>query len=163
MKNIKTFSELINERLNFLNSNKDIRTDKPSMKVPDALQEAENLYEWSMTDKAKLLEVGLHWDFVEDLPVRTGALRLIQTRWTNEFNSTKECQKQWEKAEREAKSLRRQLEEHFSFAFRKFPLEYAKLQRIKEGYSNADMIQDLSDLAELGSINKINWKRWVWI
>jgi hypothetical protein len=30
------------------------------------------------------------------------------------------------------------------------PVEYAKVQKIDEGSSHADMIQDLSDLAELG-------------
>jgi hypothetical protein len=34
---------------------------------------------------------------------------------------------------------------------RKIPREYARVQEIKEGYSNADMIQDLSDLAALGT------------
>ena len=83
-------SELINEKLNFLNSDKNIKTVKPSISVPVFLQEAENLYDWCMTDKEKLLQVGLNWDFVEDLPVRTGALRLIHTRWTTEFKTNKE-------------------------------------------------------------------------
>jgi hypothetical protein len=147
-------SKLINAKLNFLNSDKTIRTAKPSIPVPILLQEADNLYDWCMTDKKDLLQVGFHWDLVADLPVRTGALRQSHTRWTNEYISGKECQKQWKDAEREAKTLRRNLEESFSFAFRKFPQEYSKVQRIKEGYSNADMIQDLSDLAALGSLNK---------
>lgn len=147
-------SELINEKLNFLNSDKSIKASKPSIPAPTLLQEAENLYDWSKEDKEKLLWVRLEWNLVEDLPVRTGALRQTHARWTTEHNSCKECQKQWKDAERDAKTLRRKLEEDFAFAFRKFPEVYSKVQKIKEGYSNADMIQDLSDLAELGSLHK---------
>lgn len=42
---------------------------------------------------------------------------------------------------------------HFFHAYRKYPTLLSSVQKIAEGDSNADMIQDLSDMAVLGTAN----------
>lgn len=54
---------------------------EPDMPVAIALQEAEDLNEWCITDKEVLIKAGLDWKLVENLPQRIGALRYIQSQW----------------------------------------------------------------------------------
>ena len=49
-------SELINEKIKWLEGSKDLKDSKPSIPVRDILDEAENLYQWCLQDKEKLLE-----------------------------------------------------------------------------------------------------------
>lgn len=125
----------------------------PAIPVDTALQEAEDLNVWCLPDKDKLIKVGLQWELVTDLPARAGALRYTQSQWQKEFRSLEEAQKEWAQKSPEAYQLRDELVHHFYFAFYKFPDLYARTQRIDEGDSHADMIQDLSDLAALGKAN----------
>lgn len=125
----------------------------PNMPVDTALQEAEDLHVWCLTDKEALLKGGLDWTLVDDLPNRTGACRYIQSEWMKEFNSLKEAQKEWKLKSPAAFELRDLLVHEFFHAYFKYPDLYARTQKISEGDSNADMIQDLSDLAALGKAN----------
>ncbi|NJK98756.1 MAG: hypothetical protein HC905_30995 [Bacteroidales bacterium] len=52
-----------------------------------------------------------------------------------------------------AKAERDKLVHEFFHAFYKLPDLYSKVQRIAQGDSNADMVQDLIDLAVLGKSN----------
>ena len=91
---------------------------------------------------------------VEDLPMRAGACRYAQSIWSRESQSKEEAQKEWKEKSSEAFGLRNELVHHFSFAFRKDPDLVRKAQTIREGGSNADMLQDLSDLSVLGKENQ---------
>ena len=127
---------------------------KPNMPVGEAVQEAENLEAWCQDDKALLTKAGLDWALVEDLPVRAGACRHAQSMWARESQSKEEAQKEWQEKSPEAFDLRDELLHHFTFAFRKEPDLVRKVQTIREGSSNADMLQDLSDLSVLGKDNQ---------
>ena len=143
--------QLINEKLNELNPMTDQETGKPTIPVSVALQEAEDLYDWCNKDKDALLRAGLDWKLVEDMPVRTGALRLSQAKWSSEYKNYQDCQAEWKIVSPAAFNLRDELVHHFYLALNGNTAEYAKVKRIDEGSTNADMIQDLIDLSELGS------------
>jgi hypothetical protein len=143
-------NELINAKLIELDSITDKETGRPMFPVSIVLQEAENLYEWCMKDKEALVKAGLDWSIVEDMPARTGALRVSQAKWSSEFKSYQDCQAEWKIKAPAAFNLRDELVHHFYHALYNIPNEYSKVQRIDEGSSNADMIQDLIDLSELG-------------
>ena len=142
--------QLINEKLNELNSMTDLEAKSPSMPVSIMLQEAANLHEWCLKDKNALSAAGLDWTLVDDLELREGALRISQAKWSSEYKSYQDCQAEWKIASPEAFNLRDELIHHFYHALFEIPNEYSKVQRIDEGGSNADMIQDLIDLSELG-------------
>ena len=126
----------------------------PNMPIDVALQEAEDLLVWCVSDEDKLTKGGLDWALVDDLPVCIGACRYIQSQWRKEYRSIKEAQKEWGQKSPAAFKLRKELLHHFKHAFFKRPDLLAKVKKIAEGNSNADMIQDLSDLAVLGNDNK---------
>ncbi len=129
----------------------DVKT--PNMPVGEAVQEAENLVAWCEEDKAKLTKAGLDWQLVEDLPLRAGACRYAQSIWARESQSREDAQKEWNAKSPDAFNLRDELVHHFLFAFRKQPELVSKVQIIREGGSNADMLQDLRDLSVLGKEN----------
>jgi hypothetical protein len=125
----------------------------PNLPVDVALQESEDLYVWCQTDKDLLVKSGLDWKLVEDLPLRTGACRYIQSQWQKEYRSLEEAQKEWSQKSPAAYELRDELIHHFYHAYFKQPDLYGRTQKIAEGHTHADMIQDLSDLAALGKAN----------
>ncbi|WP_128755274.1 hypothetical protein [Aquimarina sediminis] len=127
----------------------------PNMPVDSALQEAENLYIWANKDKDTLgLNSGLDWQqFGEDLPVRAGALRHTQSLWVSERFSLEEANKAWKEKSTLAFELRDDLLNDFRYAFRKRNDLLGRVREIADGSSDADMIQDLSDLSVLGKNN----------
>jgi hypothetical protein len=126
----------------------------PGIPVDVALQEAEDLYAWCQADKDLLVKASLDWALVDDLPVRTGALRYVQSQWQKEYRSLEDAQKEWALKSPAAYDLRDQLVHHFLHAYFKIPDLYARTQKIAEGTGHADMIQDLSDLSALGKANQ---------
>jgi hypothetical protein len=142
--------ELINEKLNTLNSLTGIKPGRPTIPVFIAVQEAEDLLNWCTKDKEVLIRAGLNWKLVEDLPVRIGALRVSQSKWKADYKQSQDCQSEWGVAVRAAYILRDELVHHFFHAFYNNQDGYSKVQRIDKGNSSVDMIQDLMDLAELG-------------
>jgi hypothetical protein len=125
----------------------------PSVPVDIMLQESENLIVWSRDDKEILIKAGIDWKLVEDLPLRTGALRYIESQWQKEFKSKEMAQIRWTAESPAAYLLRNELVHHFYHAFYDKPDLYSRTQKIDEGNTHADMIQDLSDLAALGKAN----------
>jgi hypothetical protein len=132
--------------------NKD-QVKEPDMPVSVALQEAEDLKEWCLTDKDALTKAGLNWQLVDDLPVRIGACRYIQSQWQKDYLTKEEAQKEWKLQSPAAYALRDELVHHFLHAFHNYPDLLSKAQKISEGSGHADMIQDLSDLSILGIAN----------
>ncbi|NJK96582.1 MAG: hypothetical protein HC905_18160 [Bacteroidales bacterium] len=126
---------------------------EPAIPVAIALQEAEDLYEWSQDDKEKLIKAGIDWNLVNDLPLRIGACRYIQSIWQKEFNSVETAQKEWGEKSPAAFELRDELLHHCFHAYRNIPDLLSIVQKIADGGGNADMIQDLSDLSVLAKAN----------
>jgi len=130
------------------------------IKTPNAipvdayLQEAENLYHWCQEDKETLTGVGLAWELVDDLPVRSGALREAESLWNRERFSHEEAEKMWAKESPLAYALRNELLHHFRFAFRNDKSLSGRVGAIADGNGHADMIQDLNDLSVLGKDNQ---------
>ncbi len=125
----------------------------PAIPVSIALQEAEDLFEWCKSDKEALIKAGIVWELVEDLPVRIGACRYTQSVWQKEYKSIEDAQKEWGLKSPVAFGIRDELLHHFFHGYRKYPDLLNKVQKIAEGNGSADMIQDLSDLAVLGTAN----------
>ncbi len=142
--------ELITAKLDEINSSTELEPTKPTLPVSIALQEAENLFDWCTKDKEALVMAGLDWSLVDDLQTRAGALRVAQAKWSSEYKSYQDCQAEWKIEAPAAFNMRDELVHHFYHALFNNPNEYAKVQRIDEGTTNADMIQDLMDLSELG-------------
>ena len=130
---------------------KDVK--RPNMPVGEAVQEAENVVAWCLDDKAKLTKAGLDWLLVDDLPLRAGACRYAQSIWANESQSQEEAEKEWKARSPAAFDLRDRIVHHLTFSFRKEPELVSKVQIIREGYSRADMLQDMSDASLLGKDN----------
>jgi hypothetical protein len=146
--------ELINERLNMLNALSGPDPGRTTVPVRDFLQEAENFCTSCQKDKEALTGAGLDWKFVEDLPVRIGALRVSEAYWKSEYKHSGDCDAEWGIAVHEAYNLRDELVHHFYHALRKKPVAYSRVQEIDKGGTSADMIQDLIELAELGRKHK---------
>lgn len=126
----------------------------PNMPVSEAIQEAENLHQWVLTDKEVLEQAGLDWQWVTDLPVRAGACRYAQAIWQRDAQTREDAQKEWSEKSDQAFDLRDVLVHHFLHAFRKQSDLVNKVRGIAEGGTNADMLQDLKDLYHLGISNK---------
>ena len=122
----------------------------PRKKIEEILQEDQDLYHWCQEDKQPLVHVGLDWKMVTDLPLRVGTLRYAESIWQDEYKTKQESKAAWKKKYPVAKALRDKLLQDFRFAYHNFPEQITKIKRISQGDSQADMIQDLSDLSVLG-------------
>ena len=114
------------------------------------LQEAEDLYHRAAEDKKQLLGAGLPETTITDLPSYIGACREAQSLWAKEQESRQDATKEWQQRAPQAENLRSHLLHAFEYAFREDTRLLGNLDRIREGSGNADMIQDLNDLAVLG-------------
>ncbi len=128
-------------------------TKIPNMPVDVYLQEASDLQEWSKKDQPQLVKVGVDPTYFDILEARIGALRHAQSVWNKDQYTKEEAQQEWDELSPKAYDLKNELEHAFRFAFRKRPDLLNKVQGIEEGTSNADLVQDLSDLATLGKAN----------
>ncbi|MEJ2543460.1 MAG: hypothetical protein P8Y99_05285 [Calditrichaceae bacterium] len=131
----------------------DAESKSLNMPVDAYLQEAENLYQWCQEDKDALTKAGLDWSYVDDLPVRAGALREAESIWFKERFSQQEAQKIWNEKSPQAYELRDELLHIMQFAYRNDPALARRVSEIYEGGSHADMIQDLNDISVLGKAN----------
>ncbi len=125
----------------------------PDMPVDAALQENENLYYWSLDDKTELMGAGLPEETIDALPIRNGACRVAQSLWERERYTPQDAQKEWQERSPAAYELRDRLLHDYRYAFRNNEQLLGRVTAIAEGYGDADMIQDLSDLSALGEKN----------
>ena len=132
-------------------ANKDIK--HPHMPVGIFLQEAEDLHLWATADKAALTAVGMDWSLVEKLPQWIDTARWAQSQWNSARLTEEDAQTEYSARSSEAYELHDQLLHAMLFAYRKHPNLMATIRAISKGTGDADMFQDLSDLAAHGKNN----------
>ncbi|WP_346856491.1 hypothetical protein [uncultured Draconibacterium sp.] len=131
----------------------DEEVQAPEIPVDAAVQESENLYFWSLADKAELMAAGLPETTIDTLTVRSGACRVAEALWKSERYTPQEAQKEWAERSPAAYELRDRIQHTFRYAYRNNELLLGRVSAIAEGSGDADLIQDLSDLAALGKKN----------
>ncbi len=125
----------------------------PTIPMEHYLQEANDLFHIAAEDKEYLIERGMNWRLVDELPIRVGAARYAESTWRKSRYTKDEAQVLWGENAPDAFKLRNLLLEEFRFAFRKHSQLSQSLNSIADGRTNADMIQDLADLSALGRDN----------
>lgn len=125
----------------------------PNIPIDVFVQEAEDLYHWSLVDQQVLQKTGLDLNLVFTLQTRSGACREAQSLWNKERNTRQQAEQDWKDQAPAAFDLRDQLIHTFRFAFRKFDGLLARVEEIAQGDTNSDMVQDLNDLSVLGKAN----------
>ncbi|WP_372643690.1 hypothetical protein [Ancylomarina sp.] len=130
---------------------KDIK--QPNLPIDVANNEAMYLYDIGSRDIDKFASTDVDVALIESLPIRVGGLRYSQTRWTQVFAEKSEIEKQWSLISSEGFELRDEILHFSRYAYRKDKALMAIVHRIAEGATNADMIQDLSELSMLGKNN----------
>lgn len=130
---------------------KDVR--QPAAPMDTYLQEARYLHKWCADDKTDLTRAGLDWALVDDLPVRTDATAEAQAAWHNAMFGREEAQKQWALLSPAGYALRDELLHYMRYAFRAIPELRTRVDAVAEGDGDADMIQDLVNLAMIGRKN----------
>lgn len=123
---------------------------KPGQPVDSLVKEVHTLYYWSKEDMSKLIEVGIKEEELESLLPLSRALRAAESIWLAKKNEQEDVRKLWLLESNQAKELRSILLHSFHYAYKVNPVMSSKLKHIGKGNSNADLIQDLSDLSELG-------------
>lgn len=122
----------------------------PNRPVDDIVVRTETLAVNATEDREALEAAGLDVTLIDNLTSMSGALRYCQANWMSEFRAREDAQIAWKEQSPLAYALRDELLHHFSFAYRKRDDILKKVMRIREGASNADMVQDLLEEAVLG-------------
>uniref|UniRef100_UPI00321788D4 hypothetical protein n=1 Tax=uncultured Draconibacterium sp. TaxID=1573823 RepID=UPI00321788D4 len=122
----------------------------PNRPVDEIVARTETLAINANEDRVALEEAGLDVNLIDQLTPLSGALRYCQAQWMSRFRAREDAQIEWQEQSPQAYALRDELLHHFSFAYRKREDILKKVMRIREGGSNADMIQDLLEEAVLG-------------
>lgn len=117
------------------------------------VQEAEDLYHWAMEDLAMLQTVGFQSATLERMHSLCGAIREAQSRWSRDKKMKKDAIAEWNEVVEEAYGFRDNLVKICDYAYRKNYELMSAVRYIKQGRGDADMIQDLNDLAVLGRNN----------
>lgn len=123
---------------------------KPAMPITLFIQEAMDLYHWSMDDKDLLLATGFDEQWLDALMVRAGALSEAEKRWRLANNLREVAEAEWMEKSPPAFAFRDELVHIFRYVFRKNSAVLSQVREIAEGATNVDMIQDLKMLAALG-------------
>ena len=140
-------------KLDAANAIPEDQVQTPYIPVGIYLQEAEDLYHWSMQDKDKLVAASLPAVKIKNLPTYTGACRIAQSMWMKDQQQRKDSEDEWKEEAPKAFDLRDRLVHALDFAYRDDSDLSRRVDAIREGAGNADMIQDLSDIAVLGKAN----------
>lgn len=145
--------EYYDQLIGFIKAIPEDSIKEPGMPVDVLAQEAENTYDWAMHDKDELVAADLDPELLQTLPARAGALRHAESNWFSGRFAKEEAAKKWEADSPAAYNLRDYLIHIMLFAYRKDHEILVRVQTIAEGSGHADMIQDLSDLAQIGRKN----------
>jgi hypothetical protein len=128
-----------------------LKSNPPEIPVGIFVQEALDLHKWCIPDREALIKVALDWKYAEEIPIRAEALNILEADWSAERDSQPECQKELKAELPLARNLRDEIAHEFYRAFRFLPQECAIVTRISHDGTNAELIQSLFDLAELGA------------
>lgn len=142
--------ELLKEKYELIKS-EDI--NKPNMPIEVVNNEATTVFDIATEDKEMLAESGLDLSLIEDIPNRVAGLRYAQSKWNKVLSDRSEKEQQWKAIAAEGFELRDEILHFARYAYRNDENISKALKRIDDGFSNADMIQDLSDLAYIGKDN----------
>jgi hypothetical protein len=151
----KTMSDQITQasELGIVNALSSDQIKVPTQPVDVYIQESENLIKWCTPDKTILLAKGLNPYYFDAMPFALAICRDAQATWAAEQKIKSDAAKAWQEQSPAAFTLRNQLLADFRYAFRNDTDLLKSVALIAEGSSNADMIQDLADLAALGNKN----------
>jgi hypothetical protein len=116
-------------------------------------QEAENLHHWAMEDKDALIARGLDLRTIKELLTATGACREAEARWFKERYGKQEAEKEWNAKSPAAYALRDEVVDELEFAYFEDATLSSRVDQIKEGSGDEDLIQDLANAASLGKAN----------
>lgn len=121
-----------------------------SMPMATYFSEAETLEKVALEDKEKLVKAGLEPEKVEKLGTLTGAAREAQSLWKADRFSKADAQEQWDAQEEGACDLIDECLHAFTYGYRNDEHLMGRVADIEEGTGQADMVQDLNDIAVLG-------------
>ncbi|WP_421920040.1 hypothetical protein [Marinifilum sp.] len=124
-----------------------------TMPVNIYLQEAEDMARCAKIDTAELATINVSEEQVDDLQVRIGACRQVQSLWVDDQHKTNEAEDTWADIQEQANELKSELIHTFRYAFRKDESALSAIADIAEGRTNSDTIQDLNDLSVVGKGN----------
>lgn len=125
---------------------------KPAIPIDTYLQEAENLAVWCQKDLGRLAGIGITKSQIEGLKIRSDILREAQALWIEDWKAPK-TRKQWEDTARAAYAMQDELLQTFRYAFRDHRTLRQKVKSNPKRKTHTALIQDLSDLSELGLDN----------
>ncbi len=124
------------------------------MPIATYIHEAEALYNWCRDDRAAFQRITGIWHLVEDIPIRSQALRELESMWRKEQNTPDQASQQWKDQSPALFQLRKNLLSAFRYAFREDKFLLRRVSDIAKGNTNAERLQNLNDLAVLGRDNK---------
>jgi len=125
----------------------------PSMPVMHFLAIAELCVERALTYKESLVKAKFDMTKIDLLTTYIGAMRECQAAWSNVQFDTPETGKAWKVKQAEGETVSYELSKALALAFHDDENMMDKLQRVNEGGSNADKIQDLSELVYMSRAN----------
>lgn len=136
-----------------INSIDEADIKKPAIPFEIYIYEAERLYTRASEDLPKLTAINMPANLIDNLRMRTNALRKAQLNWVELNNDKKKANADWKAAKPELLKLHKELIQSFQFAFRNNEVAMQKLSKIKKGNSMDDMLMDLCSLSVLGKDN----------
>ena len=146
-------SEALEAKRSVISSIPKEETQSPDMPMDRYSGEALFLHKWCAPDKGALTARGLDWGLAEDIPARVLAADEAQSIWGNVRFGREEAMAKWLVVSPAAYTLRDDIIQEFRFAFHPYPELHTRVEAVAEGSGDADMIQDLNDLAVIGREN----------
>lgn len=126
---------------------------QPTVPIKIYNMEAENLGVYAKRDREFLVAKGLNPILIDDLDARIDVLKDAQSGWMTIFNAKVVTLEEWKVESEKAYAVQRELSHDFRFAYRNDHNIMLQVNRISDGDSHADLIQDLNDYAALGKVN----------
>jgi len=122
----------------------------PVIPIDSYIVEAISLYNYALGDAAKLAVANITAERIQELLVRSLACQTAQAKWQKKHEGVQEKAKQWKELAPRAYDMRDHIIHAMYYVFRNNEEMLKQVRAIDEGNTNADMIQDLMDLALLG-------------